>query len=312
VITVSGLTLGYDERVVMTINSGYITSSDMSVAIEKRGSPFLFMGSDTEYYIGLWIDSINNGYAEYTEFKAEIMSFTLNGDKIIPVTYPGDFTQINNDLLTFDIVLNGVLPDFSGTSSFIEAYGVALGSYGIHFNTLGTIGADPYTHSILGFPFIAGSDIKSIIISIDSVPFISEINDGDFITVLRDYKVNTNNTISVDYPSDFTQVTGSGYAAINLKNAYDEYAGKTVIYGCSGIPYNNVERIWESTIIDSNNMMLPVKRSGMDFLFAGGIEIGEFGVFIDLNDDSIPDNGDWYASEENVTINGDTVITFSY
>jgi hypothetical protein len=111
----------------------------------------------------------------------------------------------------------------------------------------------------------------------------------------------------------FTQVSGSGYITVRLMNANGAHSGDDFLYGASGIPWGQYERVGSGPeTINSNDMSFVIKESGTDFLFAGGQVLGNVGGIIDVNGNGILDDGDYFAGVEDYTVNGNDTVTLSF
>lgn len=314
----SGIIFGQFERIddYTTVNS-----DEMNLVLNNSNpiDPFLFMGNDSVGHISCYIDADSSGTLNDNDFLANIDNVFISGDKIIPFTCPGDFNQMPaGSSGTISIQLNGADANFAGNPPLIHVVsGIPIGlDERINDSSL-FLDSEPKTFQILngGTPYLfSGAQIVGNIILVIDVNSNYSIDDGDEFASIKNYEAVSGSTITFTYPDDFTKVSGSGYVTINLKGAYDEHAGKTIMYGCSGIPYGLQEREGGNAVIDSNDMYLPLHDGGgSEFLFTGGIPVRGFGVVIDANSNGETDDGDLVAlSEENVVINGDMTITFNY
>jgi len=137
------------------------------------------------------------------------------------------------------------------------------------------------------------------------------IDNGDYIAMVEDYTVNGNSTVTFNYPGDFNLITSSGFITVRLVGASD-HNGTRFMFGSSGIPMGQYERVGSDVTITGDTMSRVIQNEGVDFLFAGGQTLGVVGGIIDVNGNGIIDNGDYLASVENYTVNGDATVTFTY
>ena len=133
-------------------------------------------------------------------------------------------------------------------------------------------------------------------------------DDGDFIAG-KTITVSGNETVTLTYPTDFSQVSGSGSVTVRILGADSAgHGGKTFYFGTvsTGSPMGG-----ELVIGDDDES--GAIESGV--IFTGGLEL-VVGGFIDTNGNGdtshMADDGDWYAYQENVLVDGDTVVTFTF
>jgi hypothetical protein len=112
----------------------------------------------------------------------------------------------------------------------------------------------------------------------------------------------------------FSEISGSGTITVEVNGALDAHGNRTLMYGAAGIVFGPVERLGSDVTIDSNDMSLTIPAEGgeTDFVFAGADPVSFVGCVIDVDGDGRADDGDWYAKEVNVTVNGDTTVSFEY
>jgi hypothetical protein len=304
IITASGITFGQVERVVTVINSADITSDDISIVLNDGSEPFLFTGGDIIPYITILIEVGGTyGWPDSGDYMVELENIHIDGDVVIPIC-PGDFNIITGSNLIF-IDKNGI----SGYQYICTTTGL------LYYND------ERYKYDALDdirLPLTIGGSFFCDNFKFPNINFVIDQNNNsifdefDYYAYIEDYTYSLPGNVDFIYPEDFTQITGFSTITINLKGAYEEHAGEMVLYGCSGIPYGDAERMGGITYIDSNDMILTIQDMGEHFMFADGIEIGGVGLVINTNGNNWTDNGDWIAMEKNVTINGDTVIEFNY
>ncbi len=310
----SGIFFGQDERLG---DGTTITSNDMSLTIpDPTSGYFMFTGGDTVGFVGCIIDLDGSGTANDGDYYAGQSDVTVNGNRTIEFTYPGDFTQITGSG-TITIEVNGA--DTGGHGDDTLMYGASGIPFGMYERTGGdtTISSDAMSLIIPDpgsgdFVFAGGETIENVGCVID-VDGDGIADDGDYYAMEHDVVMTGAHTITFTYPGDFTQITESGTVTIQVEGANADHNGASLMYGAAGIPFGQFERSGNDTVISSDTVAVTIPHpvSG-DFVFTGGDTIAGMGAIIDVNANDRADDGDLYAKRLNLSISGDRTVTFEY
>jgi predicted small secreted protein len=224
-----------------------------------------------------------------------------------------DFTKISGcGYIT--LTLNGA-GDHNGRSFFFGASGIQFGPYErsgtvyeIMSGTVSTALKDPEFNDLL---FIGGDTVGSIGGFID-VNGNMIADDGDYLAGIYDYVVDGDDTITLTYPNDFTQITGSGIITIAVTGA-ESLEGAHGMCGAGHVMIGGVERCGNNFTIVSGGASAVVENpeSGDDYIFTGGQKIN-LGCLIDGNGDDEIGDGDYYAKRFDYSVNGTKTVTFAF
>ena len=287
-----------------------ILSNDMLMTINNGVDDIVFTGGSV-LEVGGFIDANGNGatsfyMADDNDWLAS-KPVTVSGNETVVLNYPGDFTLVTG----------------SGTVSVNLADAGSFAGKTFYCGTIST--GSPIGSSTL----IDGDDVVTLKEGETDIVFtgglVMEVggfidvndngtdsymaDDGDWLAS-KPVTVSGNETVVLNYPGDFTLVTGSGTVSVNLQDAFSSHAGKSFYYGTrsTGTPLGGQETI------DSNGMLLAIADDGPAIEFTGGSEL-TVGGFIDVNGNGdlfqMADDGDYQASRT-VTVAGDTVVTLTY
>jgi hypothetical protein len=324
----SGIRFGQYER---TGDSTSIGSDTMSVVLPhpdpEVGGDMLFTGGVIIGGVGCVIDTDGNEIADNGDWYAFEENARVDGDTTVTFGYPGDFQQISGSG-TITVVLGGSIENtHTGNTLMYGASGIRFGAYERTGNSV-QIGSDSWSSELIlpnpdqqGNMIFTGGDVVGGVGCIIDVNGNEIADDGDWYAMQRDVVVACaaegdlppTMEITFTYPDDFSQITGSGTISILAENLDDDHSGASMMFGAAGIPFGADERVGDGTEVNSNSMLLTLTDSeGADFLFAGGDTVGGVGCIVDVDGSETANDGDWYAYQDNVQVNGDTVVTFTY
>jgi len=224
-----------------------------------------------------------------------------------------DFRKISGSG-TITIHVTDANTDHGGEVLMYGASGISFGQYE-RVGSDSTVSSDDFSLTIhqdgSGDFIFTGGQTVGVVAGIIDVNGDYQINDGDYYAFEENVTVNGDETITFDYPADFSLISNSGTITIEINGANTAHNGHGLMYGASGIPFGQYERVGGEIFVDSDAMSLTLQNGG-DFEFTGGTTVGFVGCIIDNNGSNSIDDGDWYAIEKDITISGDETVTFNY
>lgn len=326
-----GIAFGDTER---TGGSDTVSGDAMSVTLQDDGgSDFVFTGGQP-VNVGFIIDVDGSDSADDGDLVAMRNGVVVNGNTTVSFTVPDDFTTVSGSG-TLTIEVNGAYAAHADKKLFYGASGIPTNQHE-RVGGEATVSANPVSILIpepaamepiesiammmaaapSGYVFTGGFEVGGVGAIIDA-DNSGVIDDGDWVAfeenVLID-AVEGSQTVSFTYPTDFEQISGSGVVSINVLGANTAHSGKDLMYGASGITFGQSDRTGDFTTIASDDILVTVpdyEHSG-DMLFAGGMHVAFIGCVIDVDGDERAGDGDYLAKRTNLTVNGDTVVTFTY
>jgi hypothetical protein len=223
---------------------------------------------------------------------------TINGDMVVDLIFPDDFTLIaNSGTLTVRITGGGSAPWAAPNTIYLGCLKYDAGAQIVLADadesvTLQEDGVD--------YIFAGG-------LTIDVGGFL-DMNSNEAMNDLE-YMAGDSATISGDTVytfdiSDFTQLNNCGELTLQVTNANTAHGGRT-FYGGS-IQFD----AGGAVDITSDDVSVTLQSGGVNYSYYGGANI-DLGGFIDVNSNGILDNGDYMAGD-NITVNGNETITFDY
>lgn len=227
-----------------------------------------------------------------------------------------DFVQITGSgYITLSI--SGLDDDeVSGHTIMYGASGIPSGGY----ERVGSSDiADSGTKSLLiknetdDYKF-TGGDVVGLLGCIIDVNGNYLVDDGDYLGGVHDYKIDGNATVSLVYPDDFTEISGSGYISLSV-SGLDSFVdtGAELLFGASGILSGEEERIGNNMSITEPVDLIPLTDDeGEAVLFTGGDSVALIGCIIDVNVNHIVDDGDYLGAVYDHLIDGDETIPLVY
>ena len=317
----SGIEFGQFERVG---GGTTVTSNVMNLVLQadygSGDEDFIFTGGRTIDGVGCIIDLNANYLADDGDWYALQESITVSGNETVTFTYPDDFAQISGSgTITIEV-------NYANTAHNTKT--LMYGASGITFGQFERVGGDTTVSSEAmsltlqyesgsgysgDFIFTGGDPVGAVgcIIDVDN-DWVAD--DGDWYAKEENVTISGNETVTFNYPDDFAQISGSGTVTLNINGVNSAHPGEDLAYGASGIVFGGFERTGNVITIDSDDMNIPIPEDGggPDFLFTGGDTIGFVGCIIDLNGDSVANDGDYFAGRTNLPINGDQTLTFEY
>ena len=297
----SGIEFGSDERAG---NNDAIASGGITGIIQDdENENLLFMGGSSIGSVGCVIDENDNSQVDDDDLYAAQRNVIMNGDRTIAFTL-GDFTNISGSgYITVEVTgaaaHEGKMAWCGGTG--IEFGQNERGDFDGPIGSGGTSISAIFQGDAGNLLFQGGSTVGLVGCTIDGNNN-TKMDDGDLYAVQRNITINGNRTETFDIGS-FRTISGSGNITIEITGAED-HNGKMFMCGASGIDFGKDERGGDNSTITNGVGILRFPT------VMGGTTLDTVGCLIDVNDDDIINDGDLYAVQRNVTVNGDMTITF--
>lgn len=315
---------GYTDDIFMwgTASNGVFAGNDVEISSDDfsdtlnwggGGSDIVFIGGQN-YEFGGFIDVNGNGGSTHMPDDNDLTfvpaPVLISGNEQIVLTYPTNFYEVTGSgTITVNLLNASGLVDEEfhfGTASTGAPWGGSL-----------TIADDDDSGTILDdaggvLEFTGGAEliVGGFIDMNGNSDSTHMADDGDWLAY-QTITVSGDETLTFDFNTDFTAVTGSGTVSVILENVSD-FIGKTFYWGT----VTAGSAIGEDLPITGDVVTATLQSEGVDVIFTGG-SILDLGGFIDASapyatDTHMADDGDYLADVTQITINGDMTFLLKY